>query len=54
MNFLFDGDFLGWRCIRIFGFRLFWLVLVLGGVTLIVLGGWMDPPLAFLLDGTLT
>jgi fumarate reductase subunit C len=30
---------------------IFWVVLVLGGVTLIVLAGWMDPPLAFLLDG---
>jgi fumarate reductase subunit C len=30
---------------------IFWLVLVLGGVTLIVLAGWMDPPLAFLLEG---
>ncbi len=30
---------------------IFWVVLVLGGVTLIVLAGWMDPPLAFLLEG---
>ena len=30
---------------------IFWVVLVLGGVMLIVLAGWMDPPLAFLLEG---
>ncbi|MGB5332806.1 MAG: hypothetical protein WBN05_09730 [Woeseiaceae bacterium] len=33
---------------------IFWVVLGLGGVTLIVLAGWMEPPLAFLLDGTST
>lgn len=31
---------------------IFWLVLVLGGLTLFVLAGWVEPPLAFLLDGT--
>jgi len=31
---------------------IFWLVLGLGGLTLVVLAGWMEPPLAFLLDGT--
>ncbi|MCP5089398.1 MAG: hypothetical protein GY949_00590 [Gammaproteobacteria bacterium] len=30
---------------------IFWIVLGLGGLTLVVLAGWMDPPLAFLLDG---
>jgi len=30
---------------------MFWVILVLGGVTLVVLAGWMDPPLAFLLEG---
>jgi fumarate reductase subunit C len=30
---------------------IFWLVLVIGGLTLTVLAGWVDPPLAFLLDG---
>jgi fumarate reductase subunit C len=31
---------------------IFWVILGLGGITLVVLAGWMDPPLAFLLDGT--
>ncbi|MBT8101913.1 MAG: hypothetical protein KJO95_03030 [Gammaproteobacteria bacterium] len=30
---------------------IFWVVLGLGGLTLVVLAGWMEPPLAFLLDG---
>ena len=30
---------------------IFWLILVIGGLTLTVLAGWVDPPLAFLLDG---
>jgi len=30
---------------------IFWLVLVVGGLTLTVLAGWVEPPLAFLLDG---
>ena len=30
---------------------IFWVILFLGGVTLVVLAGWMDPPLAFLPDG---
>ena len=30
---------------------IFWVVLGLGGVTLVVLAGWMEPPLQFLLDG---
>jgi fumarate reductase subunit C len=30
---------------------IFWVILVVGGVTLFVLAGWMDPPLAFLLEG---
>lgn len=30
---------------------IFWGILVIGGVTLLVLAGWMDPPLAFLLEG---
>ena len=31
---------------------IFWAVLGLGGITLVVLAGWIDPPLAFLLDGS--
>lgn len=31
---------------------IFWVVLGLGTLTLVVLAGWMEPPLAFLLDGT--
>lgn len=31
---------------------IFWVVLGLGGVTLVVLAGWMEPPLQFLLDGS--
>jgi fumarate reductase subunit C len=30
---------------------IFWVVLGLGSLTLVVLAGWMEPPLAFLLDG---
>lgn len=30
---------------------IFWVVLGLGGLTLLVLAGWVEPPLAFLLDG---
>ena len=30
---------------------IFWVVLGLGALTLVVLAGWMEPPLAFLLDG---
>jgi fumarate reductase subunit C len=30
---------------------IFWVILVIGAVTLFVLAGWMDPPLAFLLEG---
>ncbi len=30
---------------------IFWVVLGLGGLTLVVLAGWMEPPLRFLLDG---
>ncbi|MGB5630250.1 MAG: hypothetical protein WBM45_15045 [Woeseiaceae bacterium] len=30
---------------------IFWVVLVIGALTLTVLAGWVDPPLAFLLDG---
>ena len=30
---------------------IFWVILGLGAVTLVVLAGWMDPPLAFLLEG---
>ena len=30
---------------------IFWVVLGLGGLTLFVLAGWVDPPLAFLIDG---
>lgn len=33
---------------------IFWAILGLGGVTLVVLAGWMDPPLAFLLEGGTT
>ncbi|MGB5336784.1 MAG: hypothetical protein WBN07_14280 [Woeseiaceae bacterium] len=29
---------------------IFWVVLGLGGLTLVVLAGWIDPPLQFLLD----
>ena len=30
---------------------IFWVILVVGALTLFVLAGWVDPPLAFLLDG---
>jgi len=30
---------------------IFWIVLIVGAVTLMVLAGWMEPPLAFLIDG---
>lgn len=30
---------------------IFWVILVIGSITLFVLAGWMDPPLAFLLEG---
>ena len=30
---------------------IFWLILVVGTLTLLVLAGWVDPPLAFLLEG---
>ncbi len=30
---------------------IFWVILVIGGLTLLVLAGWVDPPLAFLLEG---
>ena len=30
---------------------IFWVVLVIGALTLFVLAGWVEPPLAFLLDG---
>ncbi len=30
---------------------IFWTILVIGSVTLFVLAGWIDPPLAFLLEG---
>jgi hypothetical protein len=30
---------------------IFWVILVIGFVTLFVLAGWMEPPLAFLLEG---
>ena len=30
---------------------IFWLVLGIGALTLVVLAGWVEPPLAFLLDG---
>ena len=30
---------------------IFWVVLGLGALTLVVLAGWVDPPLAFLLEG---
>lgn len=33
---------------------IFWVVLGLGALTLVVLAGWMEPPLAFLLDGTVS
>jgi len=33
---------------------IFWVVLGLGAITLVVLAGWMDPPLAFLLEGAST
>lgn len=33
---------------------IFWTILVIGSVTLFVLAGWMDPPLAFLLEGAPT
>ncbi len=30
---------------------IFWVILVVGALTLFVLAGWVDPPLAFLLEG---
>jgi len=30
---------------------IFWVILVVGGLTLVVLAGWVDPPLAFLIEG---
>ena len=30
---------------------IFWAILVIGGLTLFVLAGWVDPPFAFLLEG---
>jgi fumarate reductase subunit C len=33
---------------------IFWVILVIGFVTLFVLAGWMEPPLAFLLEGAPT
>ena len=30
---------------------IFWTILVIGGLTLCVLAGWVEPPLAFLLEG---
>ena len=33
---------------------IFWVVLGLGALTLVVLAGWLDPPLAFLLEGGAT
>ena len=30
---------------------IFWVILGLGGLTLVVLAGWLDPPLAFLIEG---
>lgn len=30
---------------------IFWVVLGLGGLTLVVLAGWMNPPLTFLIEG---
>lgn len=30
---------------------IFWIVLGIGGLTLVVLAGWVDPPLAFLIEG---
>jgi fumarate reductase subunit C len=33
---------------------IFWVVLVVGVLTLVVLAGWVDPPLAFLLEGAST
>jgi len=33
---------------------IFWVVLGIGSLTLVVLAGWVDPPLAFLLEGAST
>ena len=33
---------------------IFWVVLGIGALTLVVLAGWLEPPLAFLLDGAAT
>jgi hypothetical protein len=30
---------------------IFWVILVVGGVTLMVLAGWLAPPLEFLVEG---
>ncbi len=30
---------------------IFWVVLAIGALTLVVLAGWLEPPLAFLIDG---
>ena len=39
------------RAMHIIEQIIFWVILVVGALTLFVLAGWVDPPLAFLLEG---
>ncbi len=45
-----SGHLLSRRALRLIEQVLFWSILGLGAVTLLVLAGWLQPPLAFLLD----
>jgi fumarate reductase subunit C len=44
------GVFLSRKTLHVVEQLLFWSILGLGTITLLVLAGWMSPPLAFLLD----
>jgi fumarate reductase subunit C len=48
------GVFLSRRSLHIIEQLLFWSILGLGTVILLVLAGWLPPPLAFLLDASAT
>lgn len=45
------GLWISRRALHLIEQVIFWVVLAIGGLTLVVLAGWLDPPLAFLLDG---
>jgi fumarate reductase subunit C len=45
------GLWLSRKAIHMIERIIFWVILVIGFVTLWVLAGWLDPPLAFLLEG---